>query len=105
MKCLIQRVKEAQVLIDNKVHAQIDQGLLVFVCAEPQDTEATVKKAVDKLLNLRIFSDTEAKMNLSLQQINGGLLVVSQFTLAADTRRGNRPSFVNAAEPVLAKAL
>lgn len=105
MKCLIQRVKEAQVLIDNKIHAQIDQGLLVFVCAEPQDTEATVKKAVDKLLNLRIFSDTEAKMNLSLQQINGGLLVVSQFTLAADTRRGNRPSFVNAAEPVLAKAL
>ena len=79
MKCLIQRVKEAQVLIDNKVHAQIDQGLLVFVCAEPQDTEATVKKAVDKLLNLRIFSDTEAKMNLSLQQINGGLLVVSIY--------------------------
>lgn len=105
MKCLIQRVKEAKVLIDNKLHGQINQGLLVFICAEPDDTEATVKKAVDKLLNLRIFSDAEGKMNLSLKQINGGLLVVSQFTLAADTGRGNRPSFINAAKPELGELL
>lgn len=105
MKCLLQRVKKAQVHIDVQLHSSIEQGLLVFVCAEHGDSEDTVKKAVDKILKLRIFSDDEDKMNLSLQQINGGLLVVSQFTLAADTQRGNRPSFTNAATPAAGEAL
>ena len=105
MKCLIQRVKEAQVHIDEKLHSSIGQGLLALICAEHGDTEATVKKAVDKLLKLRIFSDADDKMNLSLQQVNGGLLVVSQFTLAADTSRGNRPSYTNAAPPTTGEAL
>ncbi len=105
MKCILQRVNEAQVYIDNKLFSSIEQGILVFICAEHGDTEETVKKAVDKILKLRIFSDTNDKMNLSLQQINGSLLVVSQFTLAADTSRGNRPSFTNAANPTDGEAL
>lgn len=105
MKCLIQRVKEAKVQIHNQTHGSINQGLLVFVCAEPDDTEEKIKKAIDKILNLRIFSDAEGKMNLSLNQVNGGMLIVSQFTLAADASRGNRPSFINAANPELGKAL
>lgn len=105
MKCLIQRVKEANVEINGQSHGSIAHGLLVFVCAQPGDCEAIVKKAVDKILNLRIFSDAKGKMNLSLTQVKGGLLIVSQFTLAADTSRGNRPSFINAAPPALGEAL
>ena len=105
MKCLLQRVQEAQVHIDGQCHGSIGPGLLAFICAEHGDTEETIRKAVDKILKLRIFSDTEGKMNLSLAQINGGLLVVSQFTLAADASRGNRPSFTNAASPATGEAL
>lgn len=105
MKCLLQRVKEAQVQINGKTHGHIDHGLLVFICAEHGDTEDSIRKAVDKILKLRIFSDPEGKMNLSLAQVAGGLLVISQFTLAADTSRGNRPSFTNAASPQLGEAL
>lgn len=105
MKCLLQRVQEAQVRIDDQLHGSISHGLLAFICAEHGDTKETVERAVDKILKLRIFSDEDGKMNLSLPQSNGGLLVVSQFTLAADTRRGNRPSFTNAATPAVGEAL
>lgn len=105
MKCLIQRVKHARVLVNQKNIGEIEQGLLLFVCAQPHDTYETIKAAIDKVLKLRIFSDEQGKMNRSVQQVQGGLLIVSQFTLAADTQRGNRPSFTNAAAPDQAKAL
>jgi D-aminoacyl-tRNA deacylase len=94
---LVQRVREARVDIAGETVGAIGPGLLVFVCAEPADTDAEAGKLVDKLLKLRIFGDAAGKMNLSLQDVAGGLLVVSQFTLAADTRGGNRPSFSGAA--------
>ena len=97
MISVLQRVKRASVEVDGTVIGAIDQGILMLVCAEPSDTEAEVAKLVDKVLKLRIFSDTAGKMNLSLQDVNGGLLIVSQFTLAADTSAGNRPSFTGAA--------
>jgi len=102
---LVQRVGQARVDIGGVVVGAIDQGLLVFVCAEPADTEATADKLVEKLLKLRIFSDAAGKMNRSVVEAQGGLLVVSQFTLAADTSGGNRPSFTNAAPPELARRL
>lgn len=105
MKCLLQRVQNAQIIINEKTHSRIEQGLLVFVCAQTNDTEETVRKAVDKILKLRIFNDADDKMNLSLSQTQGELLVVSQFTLAADASRGNRPSFTAAAEPAKGEAL
>lgn len=96
---VIQRVKQARVEVDGRITGQIDQGLLALVCAERGDTEAEADKLLAKMLKLRIFSDEAGKMNKSLQDIGGGLLVVSQFTLAADTRGGNRPSFTAAAAP------
>ena len=83
----------------------IAQGLLVLVCAEGADTEAQASKLVDKLLKLRIFGDDAGKMNRSVQDVGGGLLIVSQFTLAADTSGGNRPSFTAAAPPVQGRAM
>ena len=83
----------------------IDAGLLVLVCAEPSDTDAQARKLVDKLLKLRIFSDAAGKMNRSVQDVNGGLLIVSQFTLAADTSSGNRPGFSRAAPAELGRQL
>ena len=94
---LLQRVREAAVEVDGHCVGQIGPGLLVLVCAEPDDTEVQANKFVDKLLKLRIFNDTQGKMNLSVTDVAGGLLIVSQFTLAADTRSGNRPSFTAAA--------
>jgi D-tyrosyl-tRNA(Tyr) deacylase len=94
---LIQRVSQARVEIDGRVVGAIDQGLLVLVCAEPADTEAIADKLVAKLLKLRVFSDEAGKMNRSVVDVQGGLLIVSQFTLAADTSAGNRPSFTGAA--------
>jgi len=94
---LIQRVTQAHVEVGGASVGAIDRGLLVLVCAEPDDGPAQVAKLVDKLLGLRIFADAAGKMNLSLQDVQGGLLIVSQFTLAADTRRGNRPGFSGAA--------
>jgi D-tyrosyl-tRNA(Tyr) deacylase len=106
MIALVQRVRHARVEIAGRVHGAIDAGLLVFVCAEPADTEAHAERLVAKLLKLRIFSDDAGKMNLSVQDLPGaGLLVVSQFTLAADTTGGNRPSFTAAAPPALGRAL
>ena len=99
MMSVIQRVKSARVEVEGKVIGQIEQGLLALVCAEKGDTKAEADKLLAKMLKLRIFSDEAGKMNKSLQDIGGGLLVVSQFTLAADTRGGNRPSFTGAAAP------
>jgi D-aminoacyl-tRNA deacylase len=105
MLALVQRVSRAQVSIAGSVVGAIERGLLVFVCAEPGDADAQAGKLVDKLLKLRIFSDDGGKMNLSVQDVRGGVLLVSQFTLAADTAGGNRPSFSGAAPPALGRAL
>ena len=99
MLAVIQRVSEARVVVDGETIGQIGAGLLVLVCAERGDTEAQADKLLAKLLKLRIFSDEAGKMNRSVQDVGGGLLLVSQFTLAADTTGGNRPSFTNAAPP------
>lgn len=105
MIALLQRVSEARVDIAGETVGQIDHGLLVLVCAEPDDTEAVAQKLLAKILKLRIFSDEQGKMNRSVQDVGGGLLIVSQFTLAADTRGGNRPGFTGAAPPALGEAL
>lgn len=99
MKAVLQRVAEARVVIAGETVGQIGGGLLVLVCAERGDTEAQADKLLAKLLKLRIFSDEAGKMNLSVQDVKGGLLIVSQFTLAADASGGNRPSFTGAAPP------
>lgn len=105
MIAVVQRVRQARVEVGGKVVGAIGPGLLVLVCAEPADTPELVSRLLDKLLKLRIFADAAGKMNLSLQDVNGGLLLVSQFTLAADTSRGNRPSFTAAAAPERGRAL
>ena len=105
MLALVQRVAQARVEIGGAVIGQIGAGLLVLVCAEPADTEALADKLVAKLLKLRIFGDAAGKMNLSLVDVQGGLLIVSQFTLAADVSAGNRPSFTAAAGPELGRRL
>lgn len=91
--------------IDGQLTGQIGQGLVVLLCAEQGDTDETGKKLLEKILKLRLFADTNDKMNLSVLDINGSLLIVSQFTLAADTSKGNRPSFTKAADPELARML
>jgi len=96
---LVQRVARAQVTVGGKAVGEIDQGLLVLVCAEPSDGEAQAGRLVDKLLKLRIFGDEAGKMNRSVVDVDGSLLIVSQFTLAADLSGGNRPSFSAAAGP------
>lgn len=105
MIALVQRVRQARVEVGDAVVGAIGPGLLVLVCAEAGDTPELASRMLDKLLKLRIFADAAGKMNLSLQDVNGGLLLVSQFTLAADTSRGNRPSFTAAAAPDLGRAL
>ena len=105
MIALVQRVAEARVEIAGSVTGAIGRGLLVLVCAEPADGADQVAKLVDKLLKLRVFSDAAGKMNLSVQDVQGGLLLVSQFTLAADTSGGNRPSFTGAAPAELGRAI
>jgi D-tyrosyl-tRNA(Tyr) deacylase len=102
---LVQRVAQARVDVAGRTVGSIGAGLLVFVCAEPDDTEAVADKLVAKLLKLRIFSDGAGKMNRSVVDVAGGLLIVSQFTLAADTSAGNRPSFIGAAPPELGRRL
>lgn len=99
MKAVIQRVSQASVAIGGDIAGSIGQGLVVLLCAERDDTPAQADKLLAKLLKLRIFSDDAGKLNLSLQDIGGGLLIVSQFTLAADVWSGNRPSFSAAADP------
>lgn len=105
MKGLLQRVRGARVEVAGEIVGDIDQGLLVLVAVEPEDTRASADKLLHKLLNYRVFSDPDGKMNLSLADVGGGLLLVSQFTLAADTRSGLRPGFSTAAAPALAEAL
>jgi len=96
---VIQRVSEARVGVEGRTFGAIGPGLLVLLCAERDDSESQADRLLAKLLKLRIFSDEAGKMNRSVQDVGGGLLVVSQFTLAADTSGGNRPSFTNAAAP------
>ena len=99
MIAVLQRVSKASVRVDGAVIGQIGAGLLVLLCAEKGDTDAVADKMLSKILKLRIFSDDAGKMNLSVQDVGGCLLVVSQFTLAADVAGGNRPSFTQAAVP------
>ena len=105
MIALLQRVASARVEVGGRVTGAIGPGLLMLVCAEPADTEALADKLVAKVLKLRIFSDEAGKMNRSVADVGGGLLVVSQFTLAADVAGGNRPSFSGAARPELGRRL
>ncbi|PXZ04868.1 D-tyrosyl-tRNA(Tyr) deacylase [Gilliamella apicola] len=105
MIALIQRVKQASVSVDNQIIGQIDQGLLVLLGIEQGDNEQKAIRLQEKVLGYRIFSDDDGKMNLNVQQINGKLLVVSQFTLAADTQKGMRPSFTKGASPAMANEL
>jgi len=102
---LVQRVSRARVEVAGQEIGAINQGLLVLVCAEPADTDAIADKLVAKLLKLRVFSDDAGKMNRSVVDVQGGLLIVSQFTLAADTSAGNRPSFTGAASAELGRRL
>lgn len=105
MIALIQRVKHAKVEVDGKITGEIKQGILVLLGIEKNDDEAKAKKLSQKVMNYRIFSDDLGKMNLNVQQVHGELLVVSQFTLVADTQSGNRPSFSSAAPTHLGEAL
>lgn len=105
MKALLQRVRGARVEVAGEVVGAIDRGLLVLVGVEPQDSQASADKLLHRLLNYRVFGDADGKMNLSLKDVGGGLLLVSQFTLAADTRSGLRPSFSSAAPPAQGAAL
>lgn len=102
---LLQRVKKASVTVDEKITGEIAQGILLLLGIEKTDTRETADKLIDKVLAYRIFSDENNKMNCNVQQIQGGVLVVSQFTLAADTRKGLRPSFSCAAPPAVAEEL
>ena len=99
MIALIQRVSEANVVVDSKEIGNIGRGLMVLLGVEKGDSEAQARRLVERMLGYRVFEDTEGKMNLSLKDINGDLLLVPQFTLAADTNKGMRPSFSSAAEP------
>src|SRR5437764_14944132 len=105
MRALLQRVSHASVTVDGKVVGQIGQGLLVLLGIGQDDSEVQVKMLADKIVHLRIFGDDEGKMNRSLLDIGGEVLLVSQFTLYADMRRGRRPSFIDAAPPSLAEPL
>ncbi len=99
MRTIIQRVKSANVEIDNNIVGKINKGLMILIGFETNDTDEDIDWLVKKIVNLRIFSDNEGKMNLSVQDVNGEILAVSQFTLHASTKKGNRPSFIKAAKP------
>ncbi len=105
MRAIIQRVSSAKVTIDGKVYSSIGKGLLILLGIKSGDGEAEVKYLTEKCIALRIFEDLDEKMNLSVKDVNGSILVVSQFTLYGDTRKGNRPSFVEAAPPLIAEPL
>lgn len=99
MRALIQRVNEASVSINQSLYSSIGKGILLFVGIEASDAQEDIDWLVQKVINLRIFNDTNGVMNLSLKDIDGEVLVVSQFTLHADTKKGNRPSYIRAAKP------
>lgn len=105
MKFVIQRVAASTVKVAGNVVGQIEKGLLVFIGVSNEDTEEVAKKMISKLIQLRIFEDSEGKTNLSLHQVEGSLLLISQFTLYADCKKGNRPSFIKAGKPELANVL
>jgi len=105
MKCLLQRVTQASVTVAGEVVGEIDRGLLVLAGVEPEDTEQTVTRMAERLLRYRVFADAEGKMNLNVAAAGGAILLVSQFTLAADTSSGNRPGFSTAAPPQQASNL
>ena len=105
MKALIQRVSQAKVEVDNQVIGQIGPGLLVLLGVDKEDDQAKADQLLHKVLHYRIFSDAQGKMNLNVQQAGGSLLVVSQFTLSASTKKGMRPSFTSAGSPALAEEL
>lgn len=105
MITVIQRVTQASVSVDNNVVGRIDAGIMALLAMEKTDTEKEAQRLLERILNYRIFADAEGRMNLSLRDINGGLLLVPQFTLAADTEKGNRPSFTPAAPPERGLAL
>ena len=102
MKIIIQRVSEAKVEIENKITGQIKQGYLILVGVGHDDSTEDITWLVNKVINLRVFSDKDGKMNLSIKDIQGEILIVSQFTLFASTKKGNRPSFINSAKPEVA---
>jgi D-aminoacyl-tRNA deacylase len=102
MRAVIQRVKSARVRVNKKITGEIGEGILVFLGVEADDTDADLKYFVEKTINLRIFEDAQGKMNLSVLDVKGELLVVSQFTLLGDCRKGRRPSFTQAARPDIA---
>ena len=105
MRLLVQRVKNSNVVVEGKTIGEIGQGFMVLLGVAPTDTKETADFLVQKLINLRVFEDENEKMNLSIKDIDGELLIVSQFTLYADTSHGNRPSFINAAKPEYANEL
>jgi len=105
MRVVLQRVLSAGVVIDEIIYSSIDSGLLIFVGIESSDTDDDIEWLVNKIISLRIFNDNEGKMNLSVKDVGGQYLVVSQFTLHASTRKGNRPSYIKAARPEYAIVL
>jgi len=105
MIALLQRVTQASVVVDNKTIAEVQQGLLVLLAVEKDDEQAQADRLLQRLLNYRVFADANDKMNLNVTEINGGVLLVPQFTLAANTNKGNRPSFTSAAAPQDGKIL
>lgn len=105
MRFIVQRVRNASVTVEGHVVGKIENGFLVFVGINHEDNPETADKMVKKLIGLRIFKDENGKTNLDLKSVNGQLLIISQFTLYADCRKGNRPSFINAAEPQIANEL
>lgn len=105
MKFVIQRVKEAKVVVDGKITGEIGKGFLVFIGVSNEDTKEIADKLVKKMIGLRIFADAKGKTNLALQDVGGDLLLVSQFTLYADCKKGNRPSFIRAGAPDLANEI
>lgn len=105
MKFIVQRVSEANVCVDNQIIGEIKKGFLVLVGVSNTDTKEIADKMVSKLIHLRIFEDSDGKTNLDIKSVNGELLIISQFTLYADCKHGNRPSFINAGNPELANEL
>ena len=105
MKAVIQRVSEASVAVDKKIIGQIEKGFMVLLGVDREDTEEDLEYLVKKITGMRIFEDSEEKMNLALSDVGGSLLVVSQFTLLASTKKGNRPSFTQAGAPEMSRQL